>query len=396
MKGSRRSAIAPFYAMDVLRKANARSEAGFDVLHLEIGEPSRRPPARVIEAAKAALDGRSLGYTEALGLPELRARIARHYRSDYGLDLPAERIVITTGSSGAFLLAFLSAFDAGDRIGLATPGYPAYRNTARALDLRPVNLAVEPETGFQPSPALIESCGSKLDGLIVASPSNPTGSMLATAAFDELACYCSDHGIRLISDEVYHGITYGRRADCALAFTEESVVINSFSKYFAMTGWRIGWMVVPEELMDRVERLAQNLFISPPTLPQYAAMTAFECRDELDSEVSRYAHNRAILLEELPEAAIDRFAPADGAFYLYADVSNLASDSMSFCERMLAETGVATTPGVDFDPERGRFFVRFSFAGATGDIEEAARRLRQWTGGQKRRRRAAQRSTPSR
>lgn len=380
MKRSARGLVQPFYAMEVLREANRRAAEGEDILHLEIGEPSRRAPERVIAAAKAALENRPLGYTESLGLPELKARIARHYRDDYGLEVAPELIIVTIGSSGAFLLAYLSAFDAGQKVGFGAPGYPANRNTMSALGLVPVPLHTGEQTHFQPSEDLIESCPEKLDGLIVASPSNPTGSMLSREKFAGLVDYCSNRGIRMISDEVYHGITYGAKGDCALAFTKDAIVVNSFSKYFCMTGWRIGWMVVPEELIDPVERLAQNLFISPPTIPQYAAIAAFDCRDELDAEVARYAKNRAVLLKELPIAGFKRLAPADGAFYLYADVSGLTDDSMSFCRRMMSEIGVATTPGVDFDPERGKSFLRFSFAGASEDIGEAVLRLKGWAG----------------
>ncbi|MEE9301111.1 MAG: pyridoxal phosphate-dependent aminotransferase [Alphaproteobacteria bacterium] len=378
MKRSRRSEIPPFYAMEVLQRANERAAAGDDVLHLEIGEPSRRPPKRVIEAAEEALRNRPLGYTESAGLPELRARITQHYEDFYGLSVPFDRVLVTTGSSNAFLLTFLSAFDVGDRVALASPGYPGYRNGMAALGIRVVDLPAGPNSRFHPSVELIEACGEKLDGLIIASPSNPAGSMLLEDDFKTLVSYCISNDIRIISDEVYHGITYGERAVCARALTEEAVVVNSFSKYFAMTGWRLGWMIAPDDLTEPAERLAQNMFISPPGMTQYAALAAFECLDEYDAEVHRYAENRAILLEELPKAGIERFAPADGAFYLYADVSELTDDSSVFCEAMLAETGVAAAPGIDFDPKGGKSYVRFSFAGSTEDIGEAARRIVAW------------------
>jgi aspartate/methionine/tyrosine aminotransferase len=377
-KRSRRSEIPPFYAMEVLQRANERAAAGEDVLHLEIGEPSRRPPKRVIEAAEEALRNRPLGYTESAGLPELRARIVQYYEDFYGLSVPFDRVLVTTGSSSAFLLTFLSAFDVGDRVALASPGYPGYRNGMAALGIRVVDLPAGPNSRFHPSVELIEACGEKLDGLVIASPSNPAGSMLLEDDFATLVSYCVSNDIRIISDEVYHGISYGERAVCARALTEEAVVVNSFSKFFAMTGWRLGWMVVPDDLTEPAERLAQNMFISPPGMTQYAALAAFECLDEYNAEVHRYAENRAILLEELPKAGIERFAPADGAFYLYADVSELSDDSSAFCETMLAETGVAATPGIDFDPKGGKSYVRFSFAGSTEDIGEAARRIVAW------------------
>ena len=380
LKVARRGEVPPFIVMDVMRAANARAAAGHDVLHLEVGQPGTRAPAGVREAARAALDGERLGYTEAFGLPALRARIARHYSERYGLNVPVEQVVVTTGSSGAFILSFLAAFDAGDRVGLAAPGYPAYRNILGALGIETVSVVADAESRFQPTPALLDASGERLDGLIVASPSNPTGTMLDTAALSELVAYCADRGIRLVSDEIYHGITYEAPATSSLAFTADSVVINSFSKYFSMTGWRLGWMVLPEALVRPVECLSQNLFISPPSLSQHAAIAAFDCRAELDANVARYAANRALLLAELPKAGFDRLAPVDGAFYIYADIRQMSNDSEEFCRRMLAETGVATTPGVDFDPGRGASYLRISFAGETADMAAAAERLIAWRG----------------
>jgi aspartate/methionine/tyrosine aminotransferase len=291
--------------------------------------------------------------------------------------VPIERIVVTTGSSAAFVLAFIAAFDPGDRVALAEPGYPAYKNILQALDIEPVGLPVGPAERFQPTPALLEAAG-KLDGLILASPSNPTGTMLETPVFEALVEHCRRHGIRLISDEIYHGITYDRPADTALAFTEDTVVINSFSKYYSMTGWRLGWMVVPEDLVRAIECLCQNLYISPPTLSQRAAIAAFDCAGELDGNVARYARNRALLLDGLPKIGLDRLAPADGAFYIYADVRHVTNDSHDFCRRMLEEAGVAAAPGIDFDPARGTAFVRFSFAGTTEEVAEGLTRLAAW------------------
>jgi aspartate/methionine/tyrosine aminotransferase len=378
LKTARRGAVPAFIAMEVLRQANERAAAGHDVLHLEIGQPGGAAPRAVIEAAHRALDREALGYTEALGLPGLRQRIARHYGETYGIELDWRRVVVTTGSSGAFLLAFLAAFDAGDRVALASPGYPAYRNILAALGIEPVELEVGPEHRFQPTPGLLAGLPKKPDGLIVASPSNPCGTMLDRGHLEALVSYCRTEGIRLISDEIYHGITYGMAATSASELDAAAIVVNSFSKYYAMTGWRLGWMVVPPDLSRAVECLAQNLFISPPALPQHAAMVAFDCKAELDARVRRYAENRALLLRELPKAGFDKLAPADGAFYLFADIGRLTDDSAAFCRQMLEETGVAATPGVDFDPARGNRYLRFSFAGDSAGVAEAARRLAAW------------------
>lgn len=378
LKASQRGAVPAFIAMEVLRDANARAAAGASVIHLEIGQPSTAAPRAVIEAAKLALDTQQIGYTESLGLPALRKRIARHYRDFYRVEVDPDRVVVTTGSSGAFLLGFLAAFDAGDRVALAAPGYPAYRNILLALDLVPVSLPTGPETRFQPTVELLEALDAPIDGLVIASPANPTGTMLRGDELKQLCDYCRARGIRLVSDEIYHGIAYGEQPVTAAALWQDAIVVNSFSKYFSMTGWRLGWMIVPETLLRPIESLAQNLFISPPTLPQHAAVAVFDCRGELDANVRRYACNRELLLAGLPAAGFDRLTPPDGAFYLLADVSRLTNDSHEFCSRMLAEAGVATTPGVDFDTGRGHRYLRFSFAGSTADMEEAIRRLAAW------------------
>lgn len=378
LKASRRGAIPPFIVMDVMRAAAERETTGKDVLHMEVGQPGTSAPAKVLEAAHATLDEDRIGYTLAFGIPELRERLSQHYRDYYELDVPSDRIVVTMGSSGAFIVAFLSVFDAGDRVALADPGYPAYRNILKALDIDVVGVPVGPETNFQPTPDNLEKIEGDLDGLIIASPSNPTGTMIAPDEMAALAEYCRNKGIRLISDEIYHGITYENRAKSILAYEDDALVINSFSKYFSMTGWRLGWMVVPENLLRSVECLSQNLFISPPTLSQRAAVTAFDCRDELDGLVENYRRNRDLLVKELPKAGFDKLSHADGAFYLYADVSHMTNDSEEFCRKCLAETGVAFTPGVDFDPERGNRYVRFSFAGPHEEMVEAAKRLIDW------------------
>lgn len=380
---SRRSAIAPFLVMDVLRAAGARDRAVRDpadlTVHLEIGQPGRGAPQRVLDAAAEALRTDRLGYTDAFGLSALRARIAAHYCDTYGVAVPVERIVVTTGSSGAFVLAFLAAFDVGARVALADPGYPAYRNILSALGVEVVGLPTDAGDRFQPTVARLEVAG-RLDGLIVASPANPTGTMLSAADLKRLAEWCARAGVRLVSDEIYHGIAYGEPT-ATLAGTSDAIVINSFSKYFAMTGWRLGWMVVPPDLLRAVEVLAQNLFISPPSLPQHAALAAFECGAELDARVAAYRANRDLLLAELPKAGFVDFAPADGAFYLYCDVGHMTNDSVAFCQRMLSEAGVAATPGTDFDPGRGARHVRFSFAGSHDDMARACERLRRWRTG---------------
>jgi aspartate/methionine/tyrosine aminotransferase len=379
----RTTAITPFYAMEVLKAANERAAQGGDVLHMEVGEPAGGAPPQVLEAAQAVLkSGKGLGYTEALGVPGLRHAISAHYKSTAGLDVDPGHVVVTTGSSGGFLLAFLAAFDPGDRVALASPGYPAYRNIMAALGIEAVDLPSDLADRFQPTPALLDKAiaqGGKLDGLLIASPANPTGTMLDHDALSALVDYCQTRDIRIISDEVYHGITYGDPAETIVALDPHAIAVNSFSKYFAMTGWRLGWMVLPDDLVRPVERLAQNLFISPPSLSQLAAIAAFDAQSELDAKVAAYAKNRALLLKELPLAGFDKLAPADGAFYIFADVRHLTNDSADFCKRMLAETGVAATPGIDFDPDRGHAYVRFSFAGAHEDMVKAVDSLKAWT-----------------
>ncbi len=377
LRPSLRGQVAPFIVMDVMSAAAAREAAGGDVLHLEVGQPSTPAPRGVLEVARRALDSDRIGYTLALGIPTLRERIARHYRYVYGVAVPAERIAVTTGSSAGFQLAFLAAFDAGARVALAAPGYPAYRNILQALNVEVIDLPTDRADRYQPTVERLQAAG-RLDGVIVASPSNPTGTMLDGPAMQRLADWCRAGGVRLVSDEIYHGIGYGMRPVTALEAEPDAVVINSFSKYFSMTGWRIGWMVVPPDLLRSVECLAQNFFISPPTLSQIAAEAAFDCEDELQANLARYAANRDILLNELPKAGLDDLAPSDGAFYVYADVSARTNDSVEFCRRLLAETGVAVTPGVDFDPQRGHATVRFSFAGSSETMAEACRRIAAW------------------
>ncbi|HVB16917.1 MAG TPA: pyridoxal phosphate-dependent aminotransferase [Stellaceae bacterium] len=374
---SSRGLVPPFIAMDVMRAANEREAAGHSVIHLEVGQPGTPAPRAVLDAAHAALAEDRIGYTDALGIAPLRAAIAGHYRDVYGVHVDPRDIVVTTGSSAAFQLAFIAAFEPGDRVALAAPGYPAYRNILSALGLEPVLIEAGENAHYQPNPELLAEAGD-IAGLIVASPANPTGTMIPADDLARLYAHCCASGIRLVSDEIYHGITYESAAQTARAFGHEAIVVNSFSKYYSMTGWRLGWMVVPPDLARSVECLAQNFYISPPALSQLAALPVFGCRAELDGHVMRYRANRDVLIDTLSRAGLDRFAPAEGAFYLYVDVSALTRDSQAFCRQMLEETGVATTPGRDFDPIHGDHWVRLSFAGATEDIIEAARRLQQW------------------
>jgi len=351
---------------------------GKEVVHLEVGQPSTGIPKSTLKHLKKIMDRDALGYTVATGIPELRRRLSQYYTERYGADVPSDRIFITTGSSAGFQLAFLSAFDAGQRVALASPGYPAYRHMLSSLGIEPVLLNTTLETRYQPSAELLSALAKPVDGLILASPSNPTGTIIPNDDFVTLVNYCRENEIRLISDEIYHGITYGTPVSTAAAFGGPDIVINSFSKYFSMTGWRIGWMVVPKDLKRSIECLAQNHYISPPTISQWAALHVLDSRKELDACVARYAANRDILLEGLPDAGMTRLAPSDGAFYLYADLKDLTDDSITFCQKLLREAGVALTPGVDFDPDRGRSTLRISFAGSNEDMHEAVRRIRNW------------------
>lgn len=378
LKISKRSGIAPFKALDLLRLSREAIAEGRDVISLAPGQPSEGAPRRVLEnAAKAVLE-QDMGYTEAAGDRNLRKRISRYYQDCYGADVAWERIIVTTGSSGGFLLAFLAAFEAGDRVAMAAPGYPAYRNLLSSLGIEPVELQTDASTRFQPTVEILKKLDRPIDGLIVASPSNPTGTMLHVDELKAVVKWCDENGVRLISDEVYHGITYGEKAQTAVKFSVNAIVANSFSKYFAMTGWRLGWLVVPPDLARPVECLAQSLTVSPPTLPQLMALDIFDATEELDGYVARYAENRRILLEELPKIGFTKFAPAEGAFYIYADISNLTDDSEAFCQKMLEDTGVIMTPGTDFDLERGHLFVRITYAGCTKEIRRAVEKLKNW------------------
>lgn len=373
MRNSSRSKVAPFIVMDVMEAARRAEAEGRHIVHMEVGQPGTPAPEGARAALTAAMGQQSMGYTVALGLPELRARIARLYKDWYGLDLNPDRVVITPGSSGAFILAFTALFDAGDRVGIGAPGYPSYRQILRALDLVPVDIETAAENRLQPVP--LDLAGRDLRGLLVASPANPTGTMLGREDLSALVAASQAAGTQFISDEIYHGIEYEAKAVSALEVTDDCYVINSFSKYFSMTGWRVGWMVVPEDHVRTVERLAQNLFICPPHASQVAALAAMECDAELEANMNVYRRNRALMLDGLPRAGFDRIAPPDGAFYVYADVSHLTDDSRAFAAEILERAGVAVTPGLDFDPARGAGTLRFSYARATADIEEGLARL---------------------
>ena len=377
-----RSEVPPFMVMDVMAAAARLEAAGVHVIHMEVGQPAAPAPATALAAARAAL-ANPIAYTEALGIPSLRRRIARHYGERHGVDLDPARVVVTTGSSAGFMLAFLSLFEPGDRVAIACPGYPPYRHILTALGCEPVLIETTQATRWAlTGEALLAAHRARpLAGVLVASPANPTGTMMPGEALGALIGTAEEAGIRFISDEIYHGLYYAFPAATALQFSEQATIINSFSKYFCMTGWRIGWMVVPEPLVRTVERLQQNFAISVPTLSQVAAEAAFEGRDEMEALKHHYEENRRIMVEGLPQPGLDRFLPADGAFYLYADVSRFTADSHEFAQRMLAEVHVAATPGIDFDPLEGKKFVRFCYAGSRDDAQMAVERIGRWLKG---------------
>jgi aspartate/methionine/tyrosine aminotransferase len=378
---SGRSGVPPFMVMDVMAAAERIEAAGGHVIHMEVGQPAAAAPKPAIAAAQAALRGGRIDYTSALGIASLRHRIARHYREIYGCAVDADRIVITTGSSGAFILAFLALFEPGDRVAVTVPGYPPYRHILTALGCEPVLIETSSETRHALTGDALLAAHRKapLKGVLVGSPANPTGTMMSKEALAGLMAAAEGAGIRFISDEIYHGLDYAFPAVTAVELSPHALVINSFSKYFCMTGWRVGWMVVPEPLIRTVERLQQNLAISVPTLSQIAAEAAFEGREEMEAIKRGYLENRRILIEGLPRAGLAKFLPADGAFYLYADVSDFTADSLAFAKTMLEQAHVAATPGVDFDPVRGRSFIRFSYARSAADMREAVARIARWS-----------------
>ncbi len=379
-----RAGIPPFYVMDVWLAAAERHRTHGDLVNLSAGQPSAGAPGPVRAAARAALENTELGYTVALGIPDLRAAIARDYRTRYGLDVEPGSVVVTTGSSGGFPLTFLACFDVGDRVAITSPGYPCYRNILSALGCEVVDIPCGPQTRYQPTAQMLAELDPPVRGVVVASPANPTGTVIPPTELAAIASWCAESGVQLISDEVYHGLVYpgAPETSCAWQTSREAVVVNSFSKYYAMTGWRLGWLLVPPSLLRAVDRLTGNFTICPPALAQLGAVAAFtpESAAEADALVDHYATNRDLLLGGLSRLGIDRLAPTDGAFYAYADVSEFTDDSLAFCSRLLADTGVAIAPGIDFDTVHGGSFVRLSFAGATADIREALDRIGGWLG----------------
>ncbi|WP_414525196.1 pyridoxal phosphate-dependent aminotransferase [Pseudochelatococcus sp. G4_1912] len=373
----RLSHVSPFLAMDVLSAAKSIERAGGSVIHMELGEPSSPTPRVIREAAQRALEIGKISYTEALGRDSLRERISRYYRDIHNVHVHPARIVITTGSSAGFVLSFLALFEPGARIAVSAPGYPAYRNIFTALGLEAVPVPLDDSNGWMLTGAAIARLHAQkpLDGVLAMSPANPSGVTMERATLAALAQNCRSLGIWLISDEIYHGLTYGMQAETALAFDDEAIIVNSFSKYYCMTGWRIGWLVLPEELVRGVERLAQNLYISPPLLSQIAAEAAFDATDELEVIKAGYAANRDLLLNELPKIGLGRGPIANGAFYLYIDVSHLSDNSLTLSQNLLNKAGVAVTPGLDFDPENGAAYIRLSYAGSLTDCREAVTRL---------------------
>ena len=376
MKKSKRSNVDPFIVMDVMESARKAEANGKHVIHMEVGQPGTPAPKRAKQFISDEISNNDLGYTVTLGLPELRNRISKLYGDWYNIDLNPDRIIITTGSSGAFILSFAALFDVGDRVGIAAPGYPSYRQILKSQDLIPIDIFTELQNKFQPIPKDIKE--NNLNGLLVASPANPTGSMLDKKKLEALINTAHENKVSFISDEIYHGIQYENNPTSALEISNECYVINSFSKYFSMTGWRVGWMIVPEDHVRQVERLSQNLFICPPHVSQLTALSAMDAKEELNTNVEVYKKNRSILLEELPKAGLNKFSPPDGAFYIYIDISEYSKDSLNFCREVLDKAGVAITPGLDFDQKRGNSTIRFSYARSTEDIIEGANRIKKF------------------
>ena len=385
LKISQASKIPAFLAMQIMKRAKEMQAVGSDLVHLEVGQPSTPPPAAVSRALQTSLQHTaSHGYSVGMGLPELRQRIEQHYQDWYQLPVDWQRIAVTPGSSLGFGIAFLSAFDKGDRIAIATPGYPAYLNLMLALGITPQLLPARAAQNWMPDLDALVADDEIPDGLLLASPANPTGVVMRDDELEAVCRWCDKHGVRLIMDEIYHGLTFGTRTQSALAYTDNAIIINSFSKYFCMTGWRLGWMVLPEDLVPTAEMLAQNMYISAATINQHGAVAAFDCYDELDAHIPRYAENRDLLYRGLPPEFLGNHAPSNGAFYLYADVSALTNDSITFADRILSETSIAMTPGVDFDSVDGISHMRLSYAGSTQDMRKAVRRLNDWLASQNR------------
>jgi aspartate/methionine/tyrosine aminotransferase len=369
------SAVEPFHAIAISQLAHQLKREGRSIIHMEFGQPFTGAPSTAIATAHRVLDSDAMGYWES---PALKARIAQHYADRYGVTVEPERILLTCGASPALVLALATAFQPGDRVVTARPGYVAYRNTLRALHMQPVEIDCGEEVRFQMSQGALAALDPAPKGLILASPANPTGAIIPTDELAGIADLCRARGIRILSDEIYHGLSYGMAADTMLRHAPDAIILNSFSKYFSMAGWRLGWMVAPADLVEEARKRMGNLFLTPPSLSQHAALAAFEAQEELEGHLDTYRRNRELLLAAVPELGLGEIAPPDGAFYIYASVAHLTDDSIGFCKRMLVDTGIATAPGVDFDPARGHQFVRFSFAVATPLVEEAIVRLRAW------------------
>jgi aspartate/methionine/tyrosine aminotransferase len=367
--------IDPFYAIAISRIAHQMAGEGRSIIHMEFGQPSTGAPAQAIAEAHHILDHDGMGYWESMALKQ---RIARHYHESYGIAVDAEQVILTCGASPAFVLALSCLFAPGARVALARPGYVAYRNVLKAMHMEPVELACGPEERFQLTAEAIARLDPAPDGIIIASPANPTGTIIAPDALAAIVDVCRARGIRILSDEIYHGLSYTEPARCLLQDDPSALIVNSFSKYYSMAGWRLGWLVVPRDLIDAARARMGNLFLTPPSLAQHAGLVAFDCRDELESHVATYRRNRALLLDALPELGLRKIAPPDGAFYIYADIGHWTTDSLDFCTRLLQDTGVATAPGIDFDPVEGHRFMRFSFAVSTDRVEDAIARTRPW------------------
>ena len=373
MKNSKRGNVDPFIVMDVMEAAREAEESGRRIIHMEVGQPGTPAPKQATNSVVESMTNNNLGYTVALGLPELRKRISQLYGEWYNVDINPNRIAITPGSSSAFVASFTSLFDSGDRVGIAAPGYPSYKQILKALDLVPVTIQTIIENRFQPLPQNLPN--NDLSGFLIASPANPTGSMLDYKSLSDLIHISLENNISFISDEIYHGIEYEKKAVTALEITDDCYVINSFSKYFSMTGWRIGWIIVPENHIRQIESIVQNMFICAPHVSQVAAIAAMDAKDELESNMSVYRENRSLMIEGLAKAGFTEIAPPDGAFYIYADISKFSNNSFKFTRDILDEAGIAITPGFDFDAERGNETIRFSYAGTTDDMKEGLNRL---------------------
>ena len=379
LKIGKTNRIPAFLAMQVMQDAQRLEAAGQNIMHLEVGQPSTPPPEAVSQALTSALVSTAThGYSVAFGLPALRQRISAHYEDWYGIAPDWNQIAITPGSSLGFAISFLAAFDAGDHIAITTPGYPAYRNLMAALGLVPDLIPARANQAWTPDLGALEKSGTLPDGILLASPANPTGVVIDDDDLADICAWCARHGVRLIMDEIYHGLTYGGSGTTALKFNQNAIVVNSFSKYFCMTGWRLGWIILPDDLVDNAEKIAQNLFISAPTPNQYGALAAFDCYDEFDAHLSRYQDNRDSLLAGLPAEFLGQHAPANGAFYLYVDIGSISNNSGDFAQRMLREAGVAVTPGIDFDQDQGRRYLRLSYAGSAHTITTAIHRINDW------------------